>query len=379
MSKRIYEEKWKNMNYKEKLLEIYDEASKELDYRDKLTKEILENIGILSEKCFNQKGVYTVFVTLTIYKIIHKQQDIRNHQTQIINGFSARTIDTKYITPTLKALGLPSMAESGWLTRSLEQPSPYTLDYEGKISNKKVKKAFLELVDAIEVQKNNPKHILVELLRQILLIQKASKITINPLQNPEKLTISKTIEILDKQFSFNYKTTSGSKLPVLAFYAVYQILIDEVSRYNRCQLKELGSHTASDKTSKSAGDIELFENETLFEAIEIKLDKAINANIIRIAREKILNYNPKRYYILSYAEIHEKDKTAINKIIEEVKETHGCQIVVNGVLSTLKYYMRLISDLETFITLYSRLIEKDTELKTIHKKKWNEFLVELSS
>ncbi|CAA6801131.1 MAG: Modification methylase DsaV (EC [uncultured Sulfurovum sp.] len=367
------------MDYKNKLLEIYDEAVKEINYREKLTKEVLENITILSEKCFSQKGVYTVFVTLSIYKILHKQQDIRNHQTQIANGFSARTIDTNYITPTLKALGLPSMAETGWLTRSLEQPYPYTLDYEGKISNKKVKKAFLELLDTIEVQKNNPKYILVELLRQIIIIQQASKITINPLQNPEKLTISKTIEILDKQFSFNYKATSGSKLPVLAFYAVYQILIDEVSRYNRCHLKKLGSHTASDKTSKSAGDIELFENEKLFEAIEIKLDKAINSNILRIAREKIVRYDPKRYYILSYSEINEKDKTAINEIIEEVKNTHGCQIVVNGVLSTLKYYMRLISDLEKFITIYSNLIEKDTELKTIHKEKWNEFVLELSS
>ncbi|CAA6802220.1 MAG: Modification methylase DsaV (EC [uncultured Sulfurovum sp.] len=366
------------MDYKDKLLEIYDEAIKEIDYREKLTKETLENITILSKKCFNQKGVYTVFVTLSIYKLIHKQQEIRNHQTQILNGFSARTIDTNYITPTLKALGLPSMAESGWLTRSLEQPYPYTLDYEGKISNKKVKKAFLELVHAIEVQKNNPRHILVELLRQILIIQQASKVIMKPLQNPEKLTISKTIEILDKQFSFNYKTASGSKLPVLAFYAVYQILIDEVSRYNRCYLKNLGSHTASDKTSKSAGDIELFENETLFETIEIKLDKAIDANILRIAREKIVSYNPKRYYILSYAEIHEKEKTVINEIIEEVKNTHGCQIVVNGVLSTLKYYMRLISDLENFITIYSSLIEKDTELKTIHKEKWNEFILELS-
>lgn len=122
------------MDYKKKLLEIHKEAIENSDYRVKLKIEILENITILSEKCFTQKGVYTVFVTLAIYKLLHKKQDIRNHQTQIPNGFSARTIDTKYITPTLKELGLPSMAESGWLTRSLEQPYPYTLDYEGKIS-----------------------------------------------------------------------------------------------------------------------------------------------------------------------------------------------------------------------------------------------------
>jgi DNA (cytosine-5)-methyltransferase 1 len=49
----------------------------------------------------------------------------------MVGGFSGRRIDTQYITPTLKELGLPAMAESGWLTRSLEQPYPYTLDYNG--------------------------------------------------------------------------------------------------------------------------------------------------------------------------------------------------------------------------------------------------------
>lgn len=365
------------MGYKKHLISIYNDALKGINYSKNLDKITLNNIEILANKCFIQKGVYTVFVTLSIYKIVHNNQDIRNHQTQIKDGFSGRSIDTHFITPTLKELGLPSMAESGWLTRSLEQPYPYTLDYEGKISNKKVKKAFLELIDAIETKQSNPKQILVELFRQIIIIQKENQVTIKPLSNPEKLTISKTIEILDKQFSFNYKTFSGAKLPVLAFYAMYEIIIEEIVRYKSCELKELGSHTASDRTSKSAGDIELFQNENLFEALEIKLDKSIDANMLRIAKEKIIKYNPKRYYILSYYEINENDKEVISEIIEEVKESHGCQIVVNGLIPTLKYYMRLISDLEIFIQKYSNLIEKDNELKSIHKSKWNELLLEL--
>lgn len=67
----------------------------------------------MAQNCFVQKGVYTVYVTLSVYKLIHSEQDIRNHQTQISGGFSGRTIDAAYITPTLKEVGLPSMAESG--------------------------------------------------------------------------------------------------------------------------------------------------------------------------------------------------------------------------------------------------------------------------
>lgn len=366
------------MNYDNQLREIYKEAVHTKDYTKKLNHGVLRNIQILSEKSFNQKGVFTVFVTLSIYKIIHPKQDIRIHQSQLENGFSGRSIDTKYITPTLKQVGLPSMAESGWLTRSLEQPYPYSLRYEGKISNLEVKKSFLELVNEIEVNKVNPKYILVELFKKIIQLQEANQVDIQPLENPEKLTILKIIDMLDKQFMFNYKTFGGSKLPVLAFYSIYQIIIDEISRYNDCTLKELGSHTASDRTSKSSGDIEIFKGDELFEAIEIKLDKPIDANILRIAKEKIIKYNPKRYYILSYYDINENDKEAIKEIIDEIKIKHGCQIIVNGVMHTLKYYLRLIDDLESFYSIYSKLINIDTELKSIHKQKWNELTKELN-
>jgi DNA (cytosine-5)-methyltransferase 1 len=366
------------MSYRELLIKIYNEVVKNKDCKKKLTQDILENIKIIANNCFNQKGVFTVLVTLSIYKIKHPKQDIRIHQAQLENGFSGRNIDTHYITPTLKEIELPSMAESGWLTRSLEQPFPYTLDYNGKISNKHVKKAFLELLNEIQVNNINPKHILVELFKQIIKIQEENKIKIQPLENPDKLTISKIINLFNKQFTFNYKTFGGSKLPVLAFYSIYKIIINEVARYNNCTLKPLGSHTASDRTSKSAGDIEIFNSDELFEAIEIKLDKPIDINILRISKEKIIKYNPKRYYILSYYEMKKEDEQEINKIIQEIKEEHGCQIIVNGIMATLKYYMRLISNLEVFYNSYSELINIDKELKVIHKQKWKELTEELN-
>jgi len=365
------------MNYKEQLIKLYNEANSEKSYLSNLSGDTQKNIKKIAEKCFFQKGVYTVLITLSIYKILHPKQDIRNHQTQIEGGFSGRSIDTKFITPTLKELKLPSMAESGWLTRSLEQPYPYTLNYNGKVSDKIVKKAFLEIINDMEIKNTTPQHIMVELLRQVIKAQEKNKIIIKPLQNPEKLTISKIIESLDTQFSCRYEGFGGSKLPVLAFYAIYQIIINEVSRYGDCQLKELGSHTASDRTSKSTGDIELFKGSVLFEAIEIKLDKEIDANILRIAEEKIIRYSPQRYYIFSYSSVNKSELDQINEIIERVKEKHGCQIVINGVLPTLKYYLRLVSNLEIFISLYSQLIQKDSELKACHKEKWNELILRL--
>jgi DNA (cytosine-5)-methyltransferase 1 len=367
------------MCYKKLLLSIQEDVLNNTYETEGIKESTLENIKIISEGCFSQKGVFTVIVTLSIYKIIHPEQDIRNHQTQIEGGFSGRTIDTQFITPTLKELKYPSMAESGWLTRSLEQPHPYLPDYPGKINGKGIKKAFLELVSVIQENKQSIRYILIELLKRIKVIQEENKVAIMPILNPDRVTIFRLIEALEQQFSFKYNTFGGSKLPVIAFYALYSVLLQEVSRYKECNLKPLGSHTASDLTSKSSGDIEVFNGGELFESVEIKLDKNIDSNIVRIAREKIIKYSPKRYYILSTQGVKEEDVNIINEIISEVKKEHGCQIIVNGLIPTLKYYFRLISDLEKFFPVYSLLIEEDLELKAIHKQKWNELVQELSN
>lgn len=61
----------------------------------------------------------------------------------------------------------------------------------------------------------------------------------------------------------------------------------------------------------SSGDIEVKRNSNIFESVEIKLDKQIDTNIVRIAYEKIVRFNIERYYILSYHGIKQKDKEEI--------------------------------------------------------------------
>lgn len=361
------------MNHKDKLLEIYN-LSFSLNDINNIDDEIKKYIELIGEKINSQKSVYTVLLTLITHKIINPSQDIRYHQDSLPNGFSGRTIDNKYISPTLKELGLFSNAESGWLTRSLEQPYPYTLDYGGKIRNKKVKEAFLKIIDYVEKNNSTTTNLLRLLLFQAIDFKKNNLIQISPLDNPEKLTIEKIISALDEHFKTKYNIQGGSKLPVLAFFAIYKTLINEIERYKDCKLAELGSHTASDRTSKTAGDIEIFKHEILFEAIEIKLDKIIDSTIVRVAIDKITRYNPNRYYILSYCGVLENDKLEITNLIDNLKLEHGCQIIINGLLPTIKYYLRLISSLDEFIVNYNSLVENDNEIKKIHKEKWNELI-----
>lgn len=273
-----------------------------------------------------------------------------------------------------KELDLPSMSESGWLTRSLEQPYPYSLSYEGKISPKETKSSFLNIVDFIQNNFDKTEDVLKYLLIKGIQSREFNQIDIVPLKNKEKLTISNVIKILDEHFGEIYHTHNGSKLPVLSFYSIYQVLVKEMGRYNGCRVEELGNHTTCDTTSKTSGDIEIFCGDNLFETLEIKLDKQIDKMILMVCKEKIYKYNPQRYYILSYVGNNPNEIEEINTIIEEVRRDHGCQIIVNGVLYSLQYYLRLLSSIEDFFSLYCHLVSIDKELKPIHKDKLNELI-----
>ncbi len=175
-----------------------------------------------------------------------------------------------------------------------------------------------------------------------------------------------------------YQIPGGSKIPVIVFYSIYQVLIKELKRYEGCNLKELGYHTTSDRTSKSSGDIEIYKGEEVLESLEIKFEIDVTSHMVNRALEKIYIYNPKRYYILSTSGISTSDYDEIIEKINTLKETHGCQLIVNGLIPTLKYYMRLINNIGDLLTNVTNNILTDSELKTEHKVKWKEIYENLS-
>lgn len=353
------------------LEEIY-ELSLDITNLGEIPSDIKNNIIKIGQVCEKKKGLYTVLVTLMYYKYLHPEQDIRYFQAKMENGFSARSFDTYNVTPVLKKLKLPAMAESGWLTRSLEQPYPYTMTYNGEVGP--LKPNFLQTVDYLQNSPDKALDMLRLMLNVVDKIAKANTVVINPLDNPENLTIDKIINALTEHFMEKYGTHNGAKLPVLAFHSIYLSLIDELKRYEGCTLADLSSLTACDKTNKASGDIEIFRGENVFESIEIKLDKKITAQIIRVVESKVYKWNPQRYYVLSVDGIDSSEKDEINEIVLNVLNNHGCQIIINGLIPTIKYYLRLINNLDDFVRNYSKAVQDDNELQKIHKEKWVELL-----
>ncbi|MCY4216481.1 MAG: hypothetical protein OXC92_05815 [Flavobacteriaceae bacterium] len=112
-------------------------------------KESIEHIVDCAYKGKN-KSCVSVTLTLLYKKIENPFQDIRKHQDGMEGGFSGRTLDTKIITPFLTKENFSHNKESGWLTRSFEQPHPYDSSYPGKITPKSLKEKFLNLIHSIE-------------------------------------------------------------------------------------------------------------------------------------------------------------------------------------------------------------------------------------
>lgn len=358
--------------------ELYDNAMIAVGTHNSIVSELAESekelLNIVLKNSEKAKGVLTVLITSLVYKYFHSEQDIRMHQVGIVGGYSGRSFDAKNITPFMKKYNFPAMAESGWLTRALEQKVPYDQNYSGAITPKDLKPVFLSILANIENGVSSEMYL--QYLVQGLILKRNSQL-IN-LAKPTALSINSILELLDKHFSAAYSAEGASRLPVLALYAAYQCLLNETKRFSNKVLLPLESHTSSDMSSGRIGDIEIIdEKNRVFEAVEVKHKIPISLGLVKDSHTKFQTTPVNRYYILSTAQMNKDDVIKINEEIQRIKLIHGCQVIVNGIIPTLKYYLRLLDDTYEFIENYVHLIESDAALKFEHKDRWNTLISQM--
>ncbi|VEU74402.1 Cytosine-specific DNA methyltransferase/Type II site-specific deoxyribonuclease [Mycoplasmopsis citelli] len=345
-----------------------------------LNNEQMQNIQTIIQKEETFKAVFTVLISSLVYKSLYPHQDIRYHQSNMKNGYSGRSFDTKYITPFLKTKRFTgAMKESGWLTRTLEQNFPYDLNYPGKINNKDVKKSFLEIINNVQnsSEKDLAYRYLLALFKKSLETKNKRTIKlINPIKSESLYTINQIMTLLEKHFYYKYKSRGASILPVVALYSLYECIVKELKRFQNKQLQPLASHNSPDIQSGSTGDI-VIKNKSdsqIYESVEVKFDIDINQFTIDDAYQKIAQNKIQRYYILSTKNIDKSQIKQIDLLLQKIKEKHGCQVIVNGVLPTLKYYLRMIKNTDKFIKKYLKNLQNNNEINFEHKLAWNEII-----
>jgi DNA (cytosine-5)-methyltransferase 1 len=173
---------------------------------------------------------------------------------------------------------------------------------------------------------------------------------------------------------FNQK--NSSRLPVIAIYAIYELLMARIDRYAGKKLIPLQVHTSSDK--HGFGDIEIYETDDRpFEIIEIKHNVPLNRFQIFDILKKTEKTAIVRYYILTtYKNGFEttEEEELVSNLISQAQKERNIDIIANGILTTLKYYLRFLDDYDAFIKSYTAHLIADahhsTEVKNFHIEAW---------
>ncbi len=367
--------------YKRTLDDIFEQVKTRYESEDMSTFNILSTeqqrwLKILVGNIENQKSVVAVTITSLLKKIVSPEQDIRLHREEFEGGYSGRSLDTNVVTPWLKE-HFPRFApkESGWLTRSIEQPRPFTMDFPGKIRNKDVKNAFLSILNDIEENSANPSNYLQCLLFLLLNKYEREMSFISQLSVEREQSGLLTIDIVVNMLREHFSMRMSSRLPVIAIYTIYQIFMENIKLYEDKKLEPLKTHTTSDRYM-GFGDIEIYNPDgTPFEIVEIKHNIPIDKIMVEDVLKKAKNTTIKKYYILTTAEPNFKGShEEIFESVHLIKLKYGIEIIPNGIYPSLKYYLRVVPDLKDFLDSYTRNLrgefKKTTDIKEIHIIEW---------
>lgn len=317
-----------------------------------------------------QHAARGITLTLAAYKAIEKDQDIRLHKSDHIGGFSARSIDNSGTIPFLQAHSLYYNVETHWLSQTFSFAGPYMLDLKLKTVPKKAGPLMLSVVNFIQ-NSHDPVQFAKAVLQIIFvtLIDDRNKGKV-PLEKPQNLSIDQTISLLHLHFTNGYSKNSP-RLPQIALYAIYECIIPTMNRYAGLELMPLERMKAANRKSGSVGDVDVNKDNQPYEAVEIKFQISINREHVAEAIQKIKTASVQRYLILSTSGVADGEVEEISKLSNNFRRSNGCEIIVNGVLDSIKYYLRLIDSPSTFINRYTSIVEHDEDLGYEHRLAWN--------
>ena len=350
-----------------------------------LTSQQREWAEAIVKKAESQKGVLAATLTSLVKKSVTPEQDIRLHKVEMPGGYSGRSFDTQYVTKFLhdKMPRLAMKSGSGWLTRSIEQNHAFGLDFTGKIQDKVVKNAFLRIINDVEKNQADPKLYLQEVFTLLLKHAQAANIVFAPTPNAGQVTIQSVIKALRQHFFAKYVGVGASRLPVLAIYSIYAVFMKD-EEYADKRLLPLKSHTTSDTKSSRLGDVEIVDaKDDFFEAVEVKHNISITPTMVDDALTKFQQLPLERYYLVTTASPNCVEEQTIEGLVSQIRREHGCEVIVNGVLPTIQYYLRRGKRTAAFLETYTTAMQEDfaanTDLKETHLRRWNEILAKLNA
>ncbi len=367
----------------EELKRYLHEKVEEAENLPELDTEELEGVNIYIDSILRNlkqgKSFISATVTLLLIKSRFPDQDLDRH-TAKLGGISFRRIDEKVTIPILRKYfpGYVNTA-TAWLTPTFRGQEPLSEAISKKARVKEIKESFPLFMEKVNVNARLADRVLLYLLYRLFRMYEREKSEIEVVINEStsvckpQLTINKTVEILKKLLYFSEeKKLYTARLPVLMLYSIYKLLVSQgIGVYSGKYLAPLKHHNVSD-TREGYGDIEVYDEEgQIFEAVEAKHDIPISPAIVEPKINQVMGTSIKRYLFLTTAEPYIKVgyEEEIQKLIEQTKRRMGIEIVCNGVLHTIKYYLRIVENtmsfMENLIDIMREDHSKDASMVTV--------------
>jgi len=361
-------------NYYQQALELFENQSViEID------EEIKNSVDVFIQKIETDKSLIQAIITSLLKKIIQPEQDIRLHMAKFPNGYSARGLDTKVTTPFFKKK-FPRYAnkETAFLTKATRAEIIWNFEEGVKLPlrSKSLIEPFLKLIDKIQNRSIDIEDCLIYIFTQLHIIIQSQETVFTGTLEIADFTKTLNIDIVMKMLEMHFAEHLSSRLPVIVIYAIYKPLFKSIRRFENKILLPLNVHTSADK--HGYGDIEVNdENNNPFEILEIKHNIPIDRNMILDIVKKSANTTIKRYYILTtYKDcfVNQDEEEHIKQSVWEIKKELGLEIIANGIINTVKYYLRFVEDYNEFINTYTEELIRDaknsTEVKDAHIQAW---------
>ncbi|QYX31312.1 DNA methyltransferase [Sphaerospermopsis torques-reginae] len=339
-----------NYHQEIEILEKYYQQAIELLENQSLTEidaEIKNSVDVFLQKIETDKSLIQVIITSLLKKIIQPEQDIRLHMAKFPNGYSARVLDTKVTTPFFKNK-FPRYAnkETAFLTKATRAEIIWNFEEGVKLPlrSKTLVEPFIKFIDKIENQSINIEDCLIYIFTQLHIIIQSQEAVFTATLEIAGFTNTLNIDIVMKMLERHFAEPLSSRLPVIVIYAIYKQLFKNIRRFENKILLPLNVHTSADKHGYS--DIEINdENNHPFEILEIKHNIPIDRNMILDIVKKSADTTIKRYYILTtYKDcfVNQDEEEYIKQLVLKIKQENGLEIIANGIINTVKYYLRFV-------------------------------------
>jgi DNA adenine methylase len=323
----------------------------------------------------NRAGVRALLAGL-LAKVYDTKVDIRKPYTDIVgesgdDSYSGRFYDERYIQKlTTKPYNLPINATTAFLTPGFRTKNVVlTADVRLEGRPAEMYKALLELFDDIQANRVSPQNVMNEVFRLLIAERVKREQSIENLLSDIKRTVDRlplAAEDIVNLIAQHLACRNSSRLPVLIIAAAYTAASENLGE----RVLHLHSHTAADKQTGAAGDIEitLIGDNNVVTAYEMKT-KPVTIDDIDIALEKIAAHKDtiQNYLFVTTAKI---DPEVTEYASRKYEETGGIEIAILGCLGFLRHFLHLFHRLRTtFLDTYQALVLKEPESAVSHTLK----------